>query len=190
MNKQVAAGLEADCHAAAESIEQFASVNGFGRNMGKGKPVADGFLSGDAGLLDLDGDDGNLLSPSNNFLEEDALDSVSPNPEPEFLGPPSSRPQHLPPSGPPAAAAHASVAAHAPAVPQVDPNPPKIRVVVRKRPLNRREVERADEDIVDVLGGDFMQVCSSPLMELQSTHSLVTKGHLDASPQSVPKGCL
>ena len=29
--------------------------------------------------------------------------------------------------------------------------PPKIRVVVRKRPLNSKETKRADQDVMDIL---------------------------------------
>mmetsp|Transcript_3040 Transcript_3040/g.7577 ORF Transcript_3040/g.7577 Transcript_3040/m.7577 type:complete len:713 (-) Transcript_3040:98-2236(-) len=145
--KQAAAGLSVDGHAAAEHMQ---AVNVYSNA---------GMLDAGAGLLDLNDHDGDLLSPSNNFLEDGGLSGqVSPSMEPladGFLGPPSSRPQHLPPhAGAPPAVAPAAEAPLA----QVDPNPPKIRVVVRKRPLNRKEIERADEDIVDVLGPDHMQV--------------------------------
>mmetsp|Transcript_37922 Transcript_37922/g.95947 ORF Transcript_37922/g.95947 Transcript_37922/m.95947 type:complete len:448 (-) Transcript_37922:265-1608(-) len=140
--KQAAAGLSVDGHAAAEHMQ---AVNVYSNA---------GMLDAGAGLLDLNDHDGDLLSPSNNFLEDGGLSGqVSPSMEPladGFLGPPSSRPQHLPPH------AGAPPAAETPLA-QVDPNPPKIRVVVRKRPLNRKEIERADEDIVDVLGPDHMQ---------------------------------
>jgi len=31
-------------------------------------------------------------------------------------------------------------------------NTPKIRVVIRKRPLNKKEVQKNDQDIVDIRG--------------------------------------
>eukprot|EP00873_Tetraselmis_striata_P028848 jgi/Tetstr1/449112/TSEL_036324.t1 len=140
--KQAAAGLSVDGHAAAECMQ---AVNMYGNAC---------MLDASAGLLDLNDHDGDLLSPSNNFREDGGLSGqVSPSMEPladGFLYPPSSRPQHLPPH------AGAPPAAEAPLA-QVDPNPPKIRVVVRKRPLNGKENERADEDTVDVLGPDHMQ---------------------------------
>ena len=36
--------------------------------------------------------------------------------------------------------------------------PPKIRVVVRKRPLTSKEVKRADTDVLDMMSGESLIV--------------------------------
>lgn len=36
--------------------------------------------------------------------------------------------------------------------------PPKIRVVVRKRPLTSKEVKRADNDVLDMMSGESLIV--------------------------------
>ncbi|KAG2483142.1 hypothetical protein HYH03_017988 [Edaphochlamys debaryana] len=76
-------------------------------------------------LIDLDENDGDLLSDVS-----PALQQLSP------LSNPKAVPVPLPQAQAPAA---------------VNDDPPKIRVVVRKRPISKKERERGDDDVVDVL---------------------------------------
>ena len=89
-------------------------------------------------LLDLNDHDGDLLSPSNGFVGDEGLydNEGSPEADADLLGPPSSRPQYMEEQQQRLAAQGG--------------DPPKIRVVVRKRPLNSKEIAKADPDIVDV----------------------------------------
>eukprot|EP00798_Chlamydomonas_sp_ICE-L_P010331 gene10331-8267_t len=91
-------------------------------------------------LLDLDAHDGDLLSHS--------------------CGPAL---QLSPMGGGRAAKAPASIAPAQPslvaAYPVTEADPPKIRVVVRKRPINRKEREKGDDDVVDCsMSGSYIVV--------------------------------
>jgi len=104
----------------------------------------DNFFDGNAGLLDLNAHDGDLLSPceTTSHHEPPPRGPAVQEDEADFLGPPSSQPQY-----------------NAQALEALEnTNPPKIRVVVRKRPLNKKEIDRADEDIVNVMGPTALQV--------------------------------
>lgn len=86
----------------------------------------------DQGLLDLDAHDGDLLAHAcGPALQLSPMGNEKPR---------AAAPQPAAPSRQPAPAA---------AVEDV-PEPQKIRVVVRKRPINRKERERGEEDIVEV----------------------------------------
>eukprot|EP00201_Polytomella_parva_P011500 CAMPEP_0175068112 /NCGR_PEP_ID=MMETSP0052_2-20121109/17490_1 /TAXON_ID=51329 ORGANISM="Polytomella parva, Strain SAG 63-3" /NCGR_SAMPLE_ID=MMETSP0052_2 /ASSEMBLY_ACC=CAM_ASM_000194 /LENGTH=843 /DNA_ID=CAMNT_0016335103 /DNA_START=194 /DNA_END=2725 /DNA_ORIENTATION=- len=95
------------------------------------------------GLLDLEEQDGDLLSDDGHAY------NISP------MGQAHQRPRS---AQPPQYAAPIPLAFPTP-VTNSDEDPPKIRVVVRKRPISRKERERGDEDIVDVsIGGAFVIV--------------------------------
>lgn len=79
-------------------------------------------LDGNAALLDLDANDGDLLSHAP--VPAFQLSPIGGRQKNEALAPPVSETELE--------------------------DPPKIRVVVRKRPINKKERERGEEDIVDV----------------------------------------
>mmetsp|Transcript_12612 Transcript_12612/g.27255 ORF Transcript_12612/g.27255 Transcript_12612/m.27255 type:complete len:659 (+) Transcript_12612:246-2222(+) len=84
----------------------------------------------DGELLDLDAHDGDLLAHAcGPALQMSPMGDKADARKPRAV------------SAPPAAG---------PAPPMEEVDPPKIRVIVRKRPINKKERERGDEDIVDV----------------------------------------
>ncbi|GAB4822903.1 hypothetical protein N2152v2_009949 [Parachlorella kessleri] len=91
-------------------------------------------------LVDLDGDD-------TEFLTDDLdLDGFT---EPGFVpspAPGAARPQW---SGVARSGAATAGEAEAAAAALNAPDPPKIRVIVRKRPLNQKEVDRGDNDVLE-----------------------------------------
>lgn len=99
----------------------------------------------DNGLLDLNAHDGDLLSPSTLPIEPEggAYPGIAPlEAEQDLLGLPGSRTLF-------SAASRPAADRQRPQNTQ-DIDPPKIRVIVRKRPLNKKEIARSDPDIVDV----------------------------------------
>lgn len=97
-------------------------------------------------LLDLDENDGDLLSDAGMFQ----------------MSPLGNQPQH-----PKAQGVLPVAAAGAPGANQDDP--PKIRVVVRKRPISRKERDRGDEDVVDVLAKNNTVVVNEEKVKVDLT---------------------
>jgi kinesin family protein 2/24 len=128
---------------------------------------------GEGQLLDLDEHDGDLLQHHHAF----ALSPISEQAHAAAAQAAAAA----------AAAAGASRPSLAPAAPAAaDPSsfpsdPPKIRVVVRKRPINRREVERGDEDVVEVLapeGEDGATTAPSSSSSPPAPPSLLNRGRI------------
>lgn len=75
-------------------------------------------------------------------------------------------PQHRPSPAPLPAAAGAGAQ---PPLPGAGEDPPKIKVVVRKRPISRKERERGDEDMVEVSRGGACVIVNETKVKVDLT---------------------
>ncbi|KAL6763284.1 P-loop containing nucleoside triphosphate hydrolase protein [Haematococcus lacustris] len=147
------------------------------RQAAQAKPNA-GLDLGDGGLLDLDAHDGDLLAHACGpalQLSPMGNDRVKPTHQPAASQQPYA-PQPVPQM--------AQAAQQVSSLEEVDP--PKIRVVVRKRPLNKKERERGEEDVVDAnMSRSFVTVSETKskvdLTKYQEKHQFNFDEALDES---------
>ncbi|GMH42856.1 hypothetical protein BSKO_10775 [Bryopsis sp. KO-2023] len=98
------------------------------------------------GLLDLDNDDGDLLfEAQGGALGGDIMETTAPSN---------------------AMVTSSAGATNTPQFAFTHPMPPKIRVVVRKRPINRREKERGEDDIIDINMNQGLLVVFEPKLKV------------------------
>jgi len=162
--REVRAQIELDeleaLGASPSPVAAAAAAAAGGGGAGRAARTGGGGAAPDEGqLLDLDEHDGDLLQHHHAF----ALSPISAGAAAAAAAP--SRAAPMPPPAPAGPSAAAAAAAHGSDIANDDggggggsaafpSDPPKIRVVVRKRPINRRELERGDEDVVEVIPVD------------------------------------
>jgi len=120
---------------------------------GKAAPAG---LDLDPGLLDLDAHDGDLLAHACGPALQ-----LSPmgNDKPRAPTPPQAQPAQQP----------VAQQVQAGAQEEQQPEPQKIRVVVRKRPINKKERDRGDEDIVECYMGRSCIIVNEPKVKVDLT---------------------